>query len=206
MFAAIIFFLAFTPIGYIQLPFIKATIVHIPVIIGSVMLGAQYGAALGFWFGATSLISNSLTPTVSSFAFTPFMPLPGLEHGSLLSVLVCFVPRILVGVVPWLVYMGMKKLLGNRKEILPLTFAGIIGSLTNTLLVMHLIYFLFRDSYASVRNVGSNAVYSVIVGVIAANGIPEAIIAGACTAAICGALRKAESLKTTNESLTKSDG
>ena len=36
LFAAIILLLAFTPIGYIQLPIIKATIVHVPVILGAI--------------------------------------------------------------------------------------------------------------------------------------------------------------------------
>ena len=37
LFIAIILVLAFTPLGMIQLPLIKATILHVPVIIGSVL-------------------------------------------------------------------------------------------------------------------------------------------------------------------------
>ncbi len=45
---ALIFILAFTPfIGYIPLGFTRATIVHIPVIIGSLLLGPKKGAILG---------------------------------------------------------------------------------------------------------------------------------------------------------------
>jgi len=190
MFAAIIFILAFTPLGFIQLPFIKATIIHIPVIIGSILLGAKCGAALGFMFGLASLINNTMAPVVSSFVFSPLIPIPSTGNGSPLALIVCFVPRILVGVFPWFVYMGLRKLLKNKFDILSLTIAGIAGSLTNTLLVMHLIFLLFRDSYAAVRSVALDAVYGVILSIIAVNGVPEAILAGVVTAAICIPLKK----------------
>ena len=48
LFAALIFIMAFTPfLGYIPLGFTRATIIHIPVIIGSLMLGAQKGSGIG---------------------------------------------------------------------------------------------------------------------------------------------------------------
>jgi len=186
MFAAIIFILALTPLGFIRLPFINATTIHIPVIIGSILLGPKYGAALGFMFGLTSFIINTMTPNpMISFVFTPLYPVPGTTSGSAWALVVCFVPRILVGIVPWYVYKGMGKLLKNKFNVLSLTVAGIIGSMTNTLLVMHLILFLFREPYAEVRNLALDAVYGVIMGIIAMNGIPEAIVAGILTAAIC---------------------
>ena len=190
LFTAIILILAFTPIGYIQLPFIKATIIHIPVIIGSIILGYKYGSVLGFLFGVTSIINNTLTPAISSFVFSPLIPVPSTGHGSPLALLVCFVPRILVGVIPWFVYKGLKKVSGDKLDILCLGISGVVGSLTNTLLVMHLIYFLFKDSYAAVKNIAMDAVYSVILGIIAVNGIPEAIVAAIFTVAICIPLNK----------------
>ena len=56
--AAIVILLANTPLGMIQLPVIKATTVHIPVILGAVLLGPMAGAVLGGVFGICSLISN----------------------------------------------------------------------------------------------------------------------------------------------------
>ena len=49
--AAIVIVLANTPLGMIQLPIIKATTVHIPVIIGAILLGPAAGAFLGAVFG-----------------------------------------------------------------------------------------------------------------------------------------------------------
>ena len=50
--AAIVILLANTPLGMIQLPIIKATTVHIPVIIGSIVLGPAAGAFLGAYSGS----------------------------------------------------------------------------------------------------------------------------------------------------------
>lgn len=55
LFAAIIIIMAFTPLGYIPLVVINATIIHIPVILGSLFCGPKKGGFLGFIFGLTSL-------------------------------------------------------------------------------------------------------------------------------------------------------
>ena len=73
LFAAIIVMMAFVPyVGYINLVVIKATLIHVPVIIGSIILGPKKGAFLGFIFGCTSLINNTFNPSLLSFAFSPF--------------------------------------------------------------------------------------------------------------------------------------
>ena len=71
--AAIIILLANTPLGMIQLPIIKATTVHIPVIVGAITLGPVAGAILGGVFGLCSLVSNTMAPSLLSFAFSPFL-------------------------------------------------------------------------------------------------------------------------------------
>lgn len=143
MFAVIVIVLAFTPfLGYIPLGFTRATTIHIPVILASILLGPKRGGAIGAVFGLTSLINNTVSPTPTSFVFSPFYSV-GDVSGNFLSLVICFVPRILIGVVPYFVY---KWLLcaAPKKEALCLGAAGVAGSLTNTLLVMNLIYlFLF---------------------------------------------------------------
>ncbi|MDR3279872.1 MAG: ECF transporter S component [Synergistaceae bacterium] len=192
LFAAIILLMAFTPVGFINLVFINATIIHVPVAIGSVILGPRKGAVLGAIFGFTSLIINSMHPKLLSFAFSPVVTVPGTQWGSLWALVICFVPRILVGVVPWYVDKFLSSLRkGDKKwRVVSLLFAGIAGSITNTILVMHLIYFLFQDAYATVGNVGTGAVYGLVLSVIIANGIPEAAVAGVLTPAICKAIER----------------
>lgn len=54
-FVAIIVLLAVTPfLGYIPWDSPGPPIIHIPVIIGSIILGPFYGAFLGFVFGLTT--------------------------------------------------------------------------------------------------------------------------------------------------------
>ena len=186
LFAALIIILAFTPfLGYIPLGFTRATIIHIPVIIGCLMLGPKQGAILGFVFGLTSLINNTINPTATSFVFSPFYEL-GEIHGGIGSIIICFIPRILVGVVPYYVYHGLRKILkdGKTQMAVSLGAAGLAGALTNTLLVMNLIFVFFKDAYASANNVASGAVYSFILTIIGINGIPEAIVAAILTALI----------------------
>ncbi|WP_231631513.1 ECF transporter S component [Halolactibacillus sp. JCM 19043] len=81
IFLSIILLFAFTPIGFIHLGVIKATLIHIPVIIGSIILGPKIGAFLGLAFGTTSVINNTLAPTLLSFAFSPAIPVLGTIGG-----------------------------------------------------------------------------------------------------------------------------
>ena len=186
LFTAIVFVLGLTPLGMVPLGLIKATTLHIPVIIGCLLLGPRYGAVLGFMFGLVSFLSNTMSPAVLSFAFTPLVPVPGTPNGSPLSLIICFVPRILVGVVPWFVYRGLQKLMkeSSRGEVLSMAIAGAVGAVLNTALVMSLIYFLFRDAYASLKGVPVEAVAGVVLGVVGTNGVAETALAAVLTPAI----------------------
>ena len=197
LFTAIVLLLAFTPIGLIDLPIIKATILHVPVIIGSVALGPKKGAFLGFVFGLTSIVKNSLAPSLLSFAFTPFVPLPGLKEGSALSLIICFIPRILVGVTPYYTVKGIEflveKLSGKRNTAIKTVASGVaavVGSFTNTVLVMGMIYIFFKDAYAQANNIPVETVLAVILGIVGTNGVPEAVAAVVISVPVCLALEK----------------
>lgn len=182
IFSALIIIMAFTPfIGYIPLGFTRATIIHIPVIIGSLMLGPKKGAMLGGVFGLTSFLNNTMNPTLTSFVFTPFYSL-GEFSGGIGSLIICFLPRILVGVVPFYIYHLVRRC-SKKQGVSPagLVVAGLAGSLTNTLLVMNLIFIFFRDAYAAANGVAAEAVYGFILGIIGMNGVPEAIVAAVIT-------------------------
>ncbi len=185
---AIIVLMAVTPfLGYIPLGFTKATLIHIPVIIGSIILGPMWGAFLGAVFGLTSLLNATFNPTLTSFVFSPFVTIGGYG-GNAFSLVIAFVPRILIGVVPYYVYKALKK--KSKKEGLPLLCAGVAGSLTNTILVMGMIYIFFGESYAAAQSMSVSALNVAILSVIGINGVPEAIVAGLVTLAVCKALSK----------------
>lgn len=182
--AAVVILLANTPLGMIQLPVIKATTVHIPVIIGAIVLGPAAGAILGGVFGICSMISNTTAPTLLSFAFSPFLSsdLPGIFKALWISI-GC---RILIGVVAGWLWIALKKLKVNSWLALPVV--GFVGSMTNTILVMGSIYKLLANQYAAAKGVAANAVWGLIMGTITASGIPEAIAAAVLVAALGKAL------------------
>ena len=203
LFTAIVLLLAFTPFGLIDLPIIKATILQVPVIIGSVILGPKKGAFLGFVFGLSSIIKNTTAPSLLSFAFSPFIPLPGLRSGSVLSLIICFIPRILVGVTPYFTVKGIEfiidKLTGKKNRAIrsaATTVGAVIGAFTNTVLVMGMIYLFFKEPYAAANNIPVDTVLTVILGIVGTNGVPEAIVAAVITPPVCLALEKLTAKKT----------
>lgn len=198
MFTAIILIMAFTPFGVIDLPFIKATILHVPVVIGALVLGPKKGAFFGFLFGLTSFIKNNMAPSVLSFCFTPFVPVIGTEHGSPWALFICFFPRIMVGVIPVLFYYLMKKLLPGMNHAVRFVLFAICGALaafTNTALVMGSIYVLFKDAYAAATKVAVDAVRNVILGIVFGNGVPEMLVAAVIVPFVMLALRRAGAFK-----------
>jgi len=178
---AIIIVLANTPLGMIQLPIIKATTVHIPVIIGAIVLGPLAGAILGATFGVCSLISNTMAPTLLSFAFSPFLSTTGIA-GCAKAIWVSVGCRIMIGVVAGWLWILLKKIRCNQNIALVLT--GFIGSMTNTVFVMGSIYLLFAKQYAEAKEVAVSAVFGLIMGTVTASGIPEAIAAAILVFAI----------------------
>jgi len=185
--AAIVIVLANTPLGMIQLPIIKATTVHIPVIIGAILLGPKAGAILGFVFGMCSLLSNTMAPTLLSFAFSPFMSTTGIP-GALKAIWVSVGCRTLIGIVAAWLWILLSKLKVNQTIALPIV--GFVGSMVNTVTVMGSIYFLFAQQYAEAKEVAITAVWGLIMGTITASGIPEAIAAAVLVLALGKVLLK----------------
>ena len=179
--AAIVIVLANTPLGMIQLPIIKATTVHIPVILGAILLGPSAGAILGAVFGICSLISNTMAPTLLSFAFSPFMSTTGIP-GALKAIWISVGCRILIGVAAGWLWILFTKL--NVNQMIALPIVGFTGSMVNTATVMGSIYLLFAQQYADAREVAVSAIWGLIMGTVTASGIPEAIAAAILVVAI----------------------
>ncbi len=179
--AAIVVVLANTPLGMIQLPIVKATTVHIPVIIGAILLGPTAGAVLGFVFGMCSLISNTMAPTLLSFAFSPFMSTTGIL-GAIKAIWISVGCRVLIGVVAGWLWILLKKIKLN--QIASLAMTGFVGSMVNTVTVMGSIYLLFAKQYAEAKEVAITAVWGLVMGTVTASGIPEAIAAAVLVAIV----------------------
>ena len=161
-------------IGYIPIGPTKATIMHIPVIIGAIIEGPVVGATIGLIFGLTSLWNAMTQPTITSIFF--------------LNPLVSILPRVLIGVVAYYVYQGIYKI--SKKVYAAGFMAGLIGSLANTVGVLGMIYVLYADKYMErIGQAGADA-GKWLFTLAATNGVPEALVAALIVSAVSVSLIK----------------
>lgn len=157
MLGGIAIFLGQTGLGFIPLPTgIQATIMHLPVIIGAVLEGPVVGTMVGFIFG----LFSCLQPRGVAFFADPT---------------VSILPRLFIGVASFYTY----RLISRLSVHSGLVIAGVVGSLTNTVLVLGMI---------AVRHYMPT---KAVVPIAFLNGIPEAIVAGIIVYLVCLGVKKA---------------
>lgn len=222
--------LGMTPLGFIPVGPTRATIMHIPVIIGAIMEGPIVGGLVGLIFGLFSIFQAITNPTPVSFVF--------------LNPLVSVLPRVLIGITTYYVYNGLRKL-GSKKTIgllylillgivgylsygiygniknsdsiwlllmnialivltlgilyftrakfkdsaLDVIISTIVGTLTNTLGVLSMIYLFYGEKFVETLGLDPNSARKIIFGIGVTNGIPEAIIAIIIVTSVIGALK-----------------
>ena len=180
----------FTPLGSLPaIGMMVATLAMIPVIIAAVVMGTGAGALMGFFAGLFSFLVWTFMPPnpALAFVFTPAYSI-GASKGSFWSLVICFVPRILVGIVAGACLKLFTKF--HMKNILAYSLSGILGSLMNTLLVLGGIYLFFGSSYASALGQNFGALPAILGVVILTNGLPEAFLGGISAYAIGYPIRK----------------
>lgn len=179
--------MTFVPmIGYLKIGIIEATLMHIPVIIGAILFGVKGGVFFGVCFGVSSLISGIIYPTPLSMALLGTNAEFGL-YNLFLIVVILFIPRILVGIVAALVY---KPFLKKQKRAGGAALSAAAGSLTNTVLVLSLIYLLAKDLFAQTLGVDVADVATILFTVTGVfNGIVEIICAVSVAVPVSEAIR-----------------
>lgn len=176
MLLAIEVVMSFTPLGFLRIGLLSVTMLHIPVIICAMALGKKYGAALGFIMGFCSFYNATFSPTITSFCFTPFFSMGGVE-GNWTSLLIAFIPRIALGYGAGAIYERLKSKNGRTAAAL----SGLSGALINTIGVLGGIWIFFKEPYEAVlgntivallmTTVGVNSIAEAVVGVIAAMAV-----------------------------------
>ncbi|MFW6035335.1 MAG: ECF transporter S component [Halothermotrichaceae bacterium] len=156
MLGAVSIILGVSGIGLIPVPTIagKVTIMHIPTILGAVVEGPIVGVLIGLIFGLFSFLRAS-----NAWFADP---------------LVSILPRLFIGITAYLTYVGIKKI----NIYLAYISAGIIGSLTNTILVLTM---AVLRGYTPVEGALSIAVI---------HGIPEALVAAILVSILARAIHK----------------
>lgn len=174
---AIILLQSFIPfLGYIPIPPLNPTIIHITVIVAALSLGIKDGMIIGGVWGVIRLIRAFAAPQ------TPLDPL--IFTNPLISVL----PRIMVGLVAGAVFIWFRS--NQKNQTFGMVLSAVLASLTNTILVLTFIYLFYRDDYAAAINVDSSNLMYVLGGVVLTNGVAEAIAAGVLAPIIAKPLLK----------------
>jgi len=110
-------FLGFTRLGFIPVPIPligNATIMHIPAIVGGVLEGPIVGLLAGAIFGIFSFLQA--------------------DNPIFLNPVIAIAPRLLIGVVAWVVFVGLRR----WSVDLAAAMAGLFGSFANSVGVVGL--------------------------------------------------------------------
>lgn len=175
--AGITIFLGLTGYGFIPLIVMHATILHIPTIIGTIVAGPKVGVLVGFLFGLFSFIQTLRAPSLMmQFA---------LQYSVIADAFICIVPRVCIALAAWVLF---KYIPGNVH--CKAAVAAIGGAITNTILFLGSFFFLVGAPYAAHQGISVEAVGLTILGIVTANGIPEAIVSGVIVVPIIMALKR----------------
>lgn len=181
-------FFCFTPLGSIPIGPIVATLAMLPVILSGILFSKRFGLIMGFLAGLFSFLVWTFMPPMPAiaFIFTPFYNF-GEINGSIFSLIICFVPRILTGLFTSLSFDLFEKSFLRKKKYLNIILSSIIGSLTNTFGVLGLIFLFFGQQY---ENIMGKPILVILSTVILTNGIPEAIVSAAVCVLVCRISKK----------------
>lgn len=146
----------------------SVTIMHVPVIVGSLLEGPVVGAAIGLIFGLYSLFQAAVAPT-------------GPIDVAFVNPLVSVLPRLCIGPAAWLLYRALRgggPEVSASREGLAIAAAGVVGSVVNTVLVLSGLGLLGFIPWP-------------VAGTVAvANGLPEAAVAALVVFVVLTAWRR----------------
>jgi uncharacterized membrane protein len=139
---------------------ISLTIMHVPVIIAAILEGPIVGLGVGLIFGIFSMIQAAVAPS---------SPADVWFTNPLLAVL----PRLFIGPVAYFVWKMLERI-----PVVGLIVAGVLGSLTNTILVLGVIGLMGLLPWA------------VLGGIVISNGLIEAGVSAFIVVVVVAAWRQ----------------
>lgn len=180
--AGILFLMAYTPLGYLNIGPLAVTFNVIPVAVCAIVLGPTGGAIAGAVFGLTSFMQAIGIGGVSAlgsalFQINPFM-----------TAVQCFGPRILDGICIGFIYRAVHK---KANTYVSCAVTGFFSAFLNTLFFMTALIVMFGNTEL-IRNLMGG--HNIIVGcclMVGVNAISEMVSSTIITAAVGTALSKA---------------
>ena len=185
MLAAIEIVMSVTPLGYLNLPFLAASLLSIPVAIGAIMIGPWASTLLGLIFGITSFIKgfSSTSPlTIAMYAAS----VPG-------SFVVSVIGRVLMGLCTGLLVKAAQKITG-RKSMADNIVGSLAAPLLNTFFFMGLLMLIFYHSpYIQnlIETTGVSNPFLLVAMMVGTQALIEAAACGVIATAVSKALQVA---------------
>lgn len=184
---AVVLIMAYTPLGYLKTPWgVEITFIVIPVAVGALTLGPKAGAFLGLIFGLTSF--------AQCFGASPLGAV-FLAENPIGTFFVCVVNRVLVGLIPGLLYLPLKRF--SRTRNFGIALCCFLAPVLNTVLYIIGNWVIFQNTWLGVASstygyaggTGPSLLFFML-GLVAVNGIAEAVSGLVLGAAVCKALEK----------------
>lgn len=184
---AIVLVMAYTPLGYLRTPWgVEITFIVVPVAVGSLILGPGAGAFLGMVFGLTSF-AQCFGGSALGAVF--------LAENPAGTFFCCVVNRVVVGAVPGLLYLGLKR--APRFRTAGLALCCFLTPVLNTVLYIAGNWMIFHDTWLGVSvsaygyaGGGGFSLLMFMMGLVAVNGLAEAAACLVLGTAVCRALEK----------------
>lgn len=141
---AIEIMLAFSAWGYVKLEYVSITFVPVVVLAMAYLLGPWEGLWGGVIFGITGMWKASVVTMQDAYANILFSPFRSGK--SMQSVLLCFVPHIVLGLLAGILYAQVKK--SKKWQPLLIAISTIVVLILHTVLVFALMQGLFPEAGA----------------------------------------------------------
>jgi uncharacterized membrane protein len=172
--AAVLIVMGFTPLWYLKLnPVMTITFNMIPVVIGAIILGPTSGAILGGIFGLTSFAQALTGADALGVALLNQSAL-----SAILLFIMCFVPRVLAGWLPGLVFRAVDSKLGKSVggRIASVAITALSGSVFNTIFFVAAFVGFFATNDLITGAFQTTSVWAIITILITVNALVEAIV------------------------------
>lgn len=176
---AIILLMAFTPLGYLRTGVIEITFIMIPVVIGAILLGPGCGAALGGVFGITSFMQCFGMSGLGAML---------LQVNWFYTLVVCLVPRVLMGWLSGLIFKGLYKV--DKTRLASFAAASLSGAVLNTIFFVSALGLLFYNTVLGMATESGVSVLAFLLSFVTLNSVLECAACLIVGTAIAKALYK----------------
>ena len=184
---AIVFIMAFTPLGYIPMPGIKISLMVVPIAVGAILLGPGAGLMLGGIFGLTSIIQS-----MAGDGLGPLM----MQISPISNIIVRLPTRMAMGWLVGVIYLAIKR---SNAKIVAIPVACVSSAVLNTIFYMGALCLLYFNrpeikEWAEAASLPTKNVVAFVTTLVGFNAVFEAtasfIVGTAITKALMVALKK----------------